>query len=160
MEHTPEREANTAVLNQIGDPPPASVLSTLIALTPSQPQHVAAFRSQADNSSTWRLVAIAESHLVEVTGKKEAPDWRGGTMRDDGQGDVVGGYLFHLRTLESVRYAVKHAYRSYEGLSTRVVGEWTFTFAGGQSVVLDETEVNSSTQATIEAVVQAVKAAS
>lgn len=158
MERTPEREANTAVLNQIGDPPPASILAALMALSPGQPRHIAAFRGGVDDTSTWRLVAVADSHLVEVSGKKETSDWRGGTMRDDGQGDEVRGYLLPLRTLESARYCVKRVYRGHEGLTTRVIGEWMFTFAGGRSVVLDESEARSSTHAVIEALADAVKA--
>lgn len=158
MERTPEREANAAVLNQIGDPPPATILATLMALSPAQPRHIAAFRGEADSTSTWRLVAIADSHLVEVSGKKEATDWHGDTLRDDGRGDEVRGWLLPLRTLESVRYSVKRAYRSYEGLAPRVVGEWVFGFAGGHSVVLDETEARNSTHAVIEELAKAVKA--
>jgi hypothetical protein len=158
MERTPERETNTAILNQIGQPPPASVLATIMQFTSNAPQHVAAFVRWGKEETTWRVVANLGCSLLEVAGVKEASDWYGGRMEDDGMGDQVTAQIYPLRTLESVHFDLGRAYLDHNGRLNLMTGAWTLAFRGGGTVVLDTRDVaaNESTRSAVHGIVQAV----
>lgn len=161
MEQTSEREANSAILDQTGSPPPRSVLATLMQLSPHcTPQHVTALVTRGDTSTTWRIVALVGASLVEVVGTKASPNWQGGSFRDDGDREEVAARLHPLRGVTSVRYDLRRRFNDFAGLSTFTIGVWTIAIEGAaEDFVLDEQDAHGEhTGPALRGLVQAVLA--
>lgn len=148
----PDRATNTAILEQIGQPPPTSVLATIMQFTTEAPDHVAAFVTWGDNETTWRVVASLATGLLEVTGVKAQGDWYGGRSRDDGSEDDVTARLYPFRALQSAKYKLNRAYREFDGTVSNVIGAWTLTFESGATVLLDGNNARSQTLAAIDGI--------
>lgn len=134
---SPYRATNTAILQQIGQPPPTSVLATLLQFTPLAPEHIATFVTDADDKTEWRVVACIPGGILEVLGQKPEKDWRGGRSRDDGSGDDVAAYFHPFRTVRMVKFKLERAYRDHLGEIGNVIGSWTLTFEGGATLTLN-----------------------
>jgi hypothetical protein len=152
----PDRATNTAILEQIGQPPPTSVLATIMQFTSETPDHVAAFVTWGDNETTWRVVASLPAGLLEVTGVKAQRDWHGGRSRDDSCEDDVRACLHPLRALRSAQYKLDRAYRDFDGTVSNVIGVWTLTFESGATLILDGKDVRSQTLEAIDSIVARV----
>src|SRR5215207_5230116 len=92
-----DRATNSAILEQVGHPPPTSVLATIMQFTSEAPDYVAAFVTWGDNETTWRVVASLPAGLLEVTGVKAQGDWHGGRSRDDGSEADTTACLYPFR---------------------------------------------------------------
>ncbi len=152
----PDRATNTAILEQIGQPPPASVLATIMQFTSEVPAHLAAFVTWGDNETTWRVVASLPTGILEVTGFKAQGDWYGGRSRDDGSEDDVRACVYPSRTLQSAQYELDRAYRDFDGTVSNVIGAWTLTFGSGATVSLDGSNARSQTLAAIDGIAASV----
>lgn len=148
----PDRATNTAILEQIGQPPPTSVLATIMQFTSEPPDYVAAFVTWGDNETTWRVVASLPAGLLEVTGFKAQGDWYGGRSRDDGSEDDITARLYPFRALQSAQFKLTRAYRDFDGTVSNVIGTWTLTFESGATVILDGNNARSQTLAAIDGI--------
>src|SRR5215218_751262 len=89
MEEDVLRQTNTMILNQVGTPPPTSVLLAVIEVAGGIPEVVVARMIEEDGGTHWDLEGLASGVVFRVNGRNARSMWFGGTLEDDGSGALI-----------------------------------------------------------------------
>ena len=133
------KATNTRILNQIGEPPPASVLTALVEVLGGEPEAVAAVVDQKDSSTTWQVYACRGDFLTRVVATRNIKNWAGGFHDDRGRGEPgsLAAATFRISSARSIGVEELVVYDTHEGFSRESTGKWIVMFEDGK-LELDE----------------------
>lgn len=133
----PDRATNTAILGQVGQPPPTAVLGAVLASTAGQtPSYVAAMPVWGDKETTWRVIGCTNHAVFEVLGHKNVEDWYG--SREHGEErEVVRGTVVPFGRIVSATFELTDVRSSAFGSGRALVdGTWRFERDGGDGIAV------------------------
>lgn len=158
----PHRQTNTLILNQVHQPPPPSVLGTVLATTAgTTPLVVAALAEWGRHETTWRIVGCTEGTLFEVLAHKDVSDWYGSGERvmrgkpEDVTAHVapfsrILGATFEFADMRGGGFGEEHA---------TVAGTWRFLREGGDDITVPANASNETTREALRSVIDTVLSA-
>lgn len=158
----PHRRTNTAVLNQIGQPPPASILAAVLTVTGGvEPTSLAAIVDWGEGTTQWRVVGCTQRMLFEITAKKPVDDWYGGTDRQfRGPQEELSACVVPLARVTSATFTLSRVVPSRLGFGqTSIEGTWKVTSEDGSEVEIPTTSHKQQTREELFSVANAVLAA-
>lgn len=152
---TPERKANTAMLQQVGQPAPSSVLAAVLLATDGKaPEHVAALPHWGEGETTWRVLGCTRDALFEVVAHKKVDEWHGGRA-PHGDQETLEIRVRPLREVAGMTFELERAYGDYVGAAT-IYGTWVVDFASGAPFAVPH--VVGRVNEALEGIVQTVRA--
>ena len=135
MEEDVLRQTNTIILNQVGTPPPTSVLLAVIAVAGGIPEVVVARMIEEDGGTHWDLEGLASGVVFRVNGRNARSMWFGGTLEDDGSGALITAEVHRIDCVVSATYSLDRAYSGrFDRADAVNFGEWSFGFTDGGSI--------------------------
>lgn len=134
-EDTVLRQTNTMILNQVGTPPPTSVLLAVIEIAGGIPDVIVARMIEKDGGTYWDLEGLASGVVFTVNGHNSRSMWFGGTLEDDGSGASIAAQIHRIDSVVSATYSLDRAYSGrFDGADAANIGEWSFGFVDGTSM--------------------------
>lgn len=130
----PMRQTNTMLLNRATEPPPASLLLTVLGCTDGQaPSHLVVHADFDGPKSVWRIIGATDRLVFSLLGEKEIARWHGGgNGTDDGRGDSVQAWVYPLATFRGAEFMLTQTVRGdFSRQDSEIRGLWTLNFAGG-----------------------------
>jgi hypothetical protein len=153
----PDRAANTAILNQIGQPPPASVLAAALTATGGlAPEHVAALPIWGEGETTWHLLGCSGGTVFAVRAHKGVDDWYGTTHHGAEEALSIG--LWPLRDVTGLAFELKDV-RSGDFAGISLSGTWTVSFGSGHTLEIPTDGRNEAQRTALAGIVEAVRGA-
>lgn len=135
MEEDVLRQTNTMILNQVGTPPPTSVLLAVIEIAGGIPEVVVARMTEEDGGTLWDLEGLASGVVFRVNGHNTRSMWFGGTLEDDGSGATITAQVHRIDSVVSATYSLDRAYSGrFDRADAVNIGEWSFGFTDGTSM--------------------------
>jgi hypothetical protein len=131
------KETNTSILNQIGQPPPSSVLIGLIETVGGTPDVVAAVVDWSESQTTWDVYACRGDIVAHVRGQKNISDWFGGLRDEIGSPADVVAAAYRISNARSLGAEALVSVSQYEGFARECRAKWVVSFDGGR-LELDE----------------------
>ena len=160
--YDPHRQTNTLILNQVHQPPPPSVLGTVLATTAgTTPLVVAALAEWGRQETTWRIVGCTERTLFDVLAHKGVSDWYGsGERLMRGEPESVTSHVAPFSRLLGATFEFSDMRGGGFGEErASVTGTWRFLREGGDDITVPTHASNETTCEALRAVIDTVLAA-
>lgn len=158
----PHRQTNTVILNQVQQPPPPSVLGTVLAATAgTTPIFVAALPEWGDHETTWRIVGCTEHTLFHVLAHIGVSDWYGSGERiTRGERENITSQVAPFRRILGATFEFSDMRGGGFGEERAGVnGTWRFFREGGDEITVPTDARNETTREALRGVIDAVLAA-
>lgn len=100
------RQTNTMILNQVGTPPPTSVLLAVIEIAGGIPEVIVARMIEKDGGIYWDLEGLASEVVFKVNRHNTRSMWFGGTLEDDGSGASITAQIHRIDSVVSATHSL------------------------------------------------------
>lgn len=131
------KAANTAILEQVRQPPPGSVLVGLVETVGGAPDVVAAVVQWGEASTTWDVYACRGDILARVLATKGVTDWYGSGREDEGAPAVITTSAHRISDARSIGAEDLIGHPNYAGFTRHCQARWIVRFDDG-AIELDE----------------------
>lgn len=158
----PHRQTNTLILNQVGHPPPPSVLGTVLASTAgTTPLGVAALPEWEHRKTTWRIVGCTDHALFHVHAHKGVSDWYGsGDRVMRGEPENITSHVAPFSRLLGATFEFSDMRGGGFGEDrASVTGVWRICLDGGDDITVPTHASNETTREALREVIDTVLAA-